>query len=109
MLEAQNRRIDDLMERIRLQQEKLDKQNVRIRTLQSQVSERCDARTHVPAPRSGCGDVFYRLVVFFSEISSPTCNFFSDPAVTAETLAAGGQRRRLRAERRPGATRLSRG
>lgn len=37
MLESQNRRIDDLMERIRLQQEKLDKQNVRIRTLQSQV------------------------------------------------------------------------
>lgn len=40
MLEAQNRRIDDLMERIRLQQEKLDKQNVRIRTLQSQVRKR---------------------------------------------------------------------
>lgn len=39
MLEAQNRRIDDLLERIRLQQEKLDKQNVRIRTLQSQVGE----------------------------------------------------------------------
>lgn len=38
MLENQNRRIDDLLERIRLQQEKLDKQNVRIRTLQSQVS-----------------------------------------------------------------------
>ncbi|CAG5896905.1 angiopoietin-related protein 4 [Menidia menidia] len=37
MLEAQSRRIDDLMERIRLQQEKLDKQNVRIRTLQSQI------------------------------------------------------------------------
>lgn len=41
MLEAQNRRIDDLLERIRLQQEKLDKQNVRIRTLQSQVSGAC--------------------------------------------------------------------
>lgn len=39
MLEAQNKRIDDLMERIRLQQEKLDKQNMRIRTLQSQVSK----------------------------------------------------------------------
>lgn len=38
MLDSQNRRIDDLVERIRLQQEKLDKQNVRIRTLQSQVS-----------------------------------------------------------------------
>lgn len=37
MLENQNRRIDDLLERIRLQQEKLDKQNVRIRTLQNQV------------------------------------------------------------------------
>ncbi|KAF7647127.1 hypothetical protein LDENG_00177190 [Lucifuga dentata] len=39
MLEAQNRRIDGLMERIRLQQEKLDKQNVRIRTLQSQIQQ----------------------------------------------------------------------
>ncbi|XP_068425374.1 angiopoietin-related protein 4 [Clinocottus analis] len=39
MLEAQNKRIDDLMERIRLQQDKLDKQNVRIRTLQSQVQQ----------------------------------------------------------------------
>ncbi|AWP04304.1 putative angiopoietin-related protein 4 [Scophthalmus maximus] len=37
MLESQNKRIDDLMGRIRLQQEKLDKQNVRIRTLQSQI------------------------------------------------------------------------
>lgn len=43
MLEAQNKRIDDLMGRIRLQQEKLDKQNVRIRTLQSQVGLRCIA------------------------------------------------------------------
>lgn len=42
MLEAQNKRIDDLMERIRLQQEKLDKQNVRIRTLQSQVRKHCN-------------------------------------------------------------------
>ncbi|XP_030607402.1 angiopoietin-related protein 4 [Archocentrus centrarchus] len=39
MLEAQNRRIDDLMERIRLQQEKLDKQSVRIRTLQSEIQQ----------------------------------------------------------------------
>lgn len=39
MLEAQNKRIDELMERIRLQQEKLDKQNVRIRTLQSQIHQ----------------------------------------------------------------------
>ncbi|CAK6952341.1 angiopoietin-related protein 4 [Scomber scombrus] len=39
MLEAQNKRIDDLMDRIRLQQEKLDKQNVRIRTLQSQIQQ----------------------------------------------------------------------
>jgi hypothetical protein len=37
MLEAQNKRIDDLVNRIRLQQDKLDKQNVRIRTLQNQV------------------------------------------------------------------------
>lgn len=39
MLENQNRRIDDLLERIRLQQEKLDKQNARIRTLQNQVGD----------------------------------------------------------------------
>ncbi|KAM4605080.1 angiopoietin-related protein 4 [Polymixia lowei] len=39
MLEAQNKRIDDLVSRIRLQQEKLDKQNVRIRTLQSQIQQ----------------------------------------------------------------------
>ncbi|XP_026139706.1 angiopoietin-related protein 4-like [Carassius auratus] len=37
MLEAQNKRIDDLVERIKQQQEKLDKQNVRIRTLQNQI------------------------------------------------------------------------
>ncbi|XP_023123421.1 angiopoietin-related protein 4 [Amphiprion ocellaris] len=48
MLEAQNRRIDDLMERIRLQQEKLDKQNVRIRTLQSQIQQ----SRQRPSPRS---------------------------------------------------------
>ncbi|XP_053739151.1 angiopoietin-related protein 4 [Synchiropus splendidus] len=39
LLEAQNRRIDDLMGRIRLQQEKLDKQNVRIRALQTQIQQ----------------------------------------------------------------------
>lgn len=49
MLEAQNRRIDDLMERIRLQQEKLDKQNVRIRTLQSQVSKCYKEQTNISA------------------------------------------------------------
>lgn len=37
MLEAQNKRIDDLVERIKQQQEKMDKQNVRIRTLQNQI------------------------------------------------------------------------
>ncbi|KAJ3595738.1 hypothetical protein NHX12_005041 [Muraenolepis orangiensis] len=37
MLEGQNKRIDDLLERIQLQQEKLDKQNMRIRSLQSQI------------------------------------------------------------------------
>uniref|UniRef100_A0A3Q2NZC6 Angiopoietin-like 4 n=1 Tax=Fundulus heteroclitus TaxID=8078 RepID=A0A3Q2NZC6_FUNHE len=48
MLEAQNRRIDDLVERIRLQQEKLDKQNMRIRTLQSQIQQPGQR----PSPRS---------------------------------------------------------
>ncbi|KAJ8374713.1 hypothetical protein SKAU_G00052930, partial [Synaphobranchus kaupii] len=42
MLEAQNRRIDGLVERIRQQQEKLEKQNVRIRTLQNQMKQRKD-------------------------------------------------------------------
>ncbi|XP_056599342.1 angiopoietin-related protein 4 [Triplophysa dalaica] len=37
MLEAQNKRIDELVERIKQQQEKLDKQNIRIRTLQNQI------------------------------------------------------------------------
>lgn len=54
MLEAQNKRIDDLMERIRLQQEKLDKQNVRIRTLQSQIQQ---SRQRAEAPRSSASDV----------------------------------------------------
>ncbi|XP_051990550.1 angiopoietin-related protein 4-like [Xyrauchen texanus] len=40
MLEAQNKRIDDLVERIKQQQEKLDKQNIRIRTLQNQIHMR---------------------------------------------------------------------
>ncbi|KAJ8277421.1 hypothetical protein GJAV_G00074980 [Gymnothorax javanicus] len=40
MLEAQNRRIDDLVERIRQQQEKLEKQNARIRALQNQMKQR---------------------------------------------------------------------
>ncbi|CAL8345897.1 unnamed protein product [Merluccius merluccius] len=43
MLEAQNKRIDDLMDRIQLQQEKLDKQNTRIRSLQSQIQQTKDA------------------------------------------------------------------
>lgn len=37
MMEAQNRRIDELVDRIKQQQEKLDKQNIRIRTLQNQI------------------------------------------------------------------------
>ncbi|MED6242612.1 hypothetical protein ATANTOWER_007322 [Ataeniobius toweri] len=48
MVETQNRRIDDLVERIRLQQEKLDKQNMRIRTLQSQIQ----LSGQRPSPRS---------------------------------------------------------
>lgn len=39
MMEAQNRRIDELVDRIKQQQEKLDKQNIRIRTLQNQVGQ----------------------------------------------------------------------
>ncbi|KAG9332204.1 hypothetical protein JZ751_015495 [Albula glossodonta] len=40
MLEEQTRRIDDLVDRIRQQQHKLDKQNVQIRTLQNQIQQR---------------------------------------------------------------------
>ncbi|KAJ8372927.1 hypothetical protein AAFF_G00275770 [Aldrovandia affinis] len=40
MLEAQNRRIDDLVGRIRQQQDNLETQNVRIRTLQNQIQQR---------------------------------------------------------------------
>ncbi|KAG7487916.1 hypothetical protein MATL_G00028430 [Megalops atlanticus] len=39
LLAAQSRRIDDLMERIRQQQEKLEKQSVRIRALHNQIKE----------------------------------------------------------------------
>uniref|UniRef100_A0A8C6SZ01 Angiopoietin-like 4 n=1 Tax=Neogobius melanostomus TaxID=47308 RepID=A0A8C6SZ01_9GOBI len=52
MLEAQNKRIDELMGRIRLQQEKLDKQNMRIRTLQSQIQlsrKRVDEAPRIPS------------------------------------------------------------
>ncbi|XP_076001239.1 angiopoietin-related protein 4 [Genypterus blacodes] len=59
MLEAQNRRIDDLMERIRLQQEKLDKQNVRIRTLQSQIPQ----ATEKPNLKSSSTDASLQPVV----------------------------------------------
>ncbi|KAK3514922.1 hypothetical protein QTP86_005224 [Hemibagrus guttatus] len=40
LLEVQNRRIDELVERIKQQQEKLDKQNIRIRALQNQIQMR---------------------------------------------------------------------
>ncbi|XP_040026716.1 angiopoietin-related protein 4 [Gasterosteus aculeatus] len=59
MLEAQNKRIDDLMERIRLQQEKLDKQNVRIRTLHSQVQQsrqRASSRSSNSDAQSGVAE-----------------------------------------------------
>ncbi|KAG2464331.1 ANGL4 protein, partial [Polypterus senegalus] len=53
-LEAQTRRIDELVERIQQQQEKLDKQNARIRTLQFQVR------------RSAQGAIHYHLIVRLS-------------------------------------------
>lgn len=62
MLEAQNRRIDHLVERIRLQQEKLDKQNVRIRTLQSQVRKRYNYSHSLQTNRSAS---HIRVIVFF--------------------------------------------
>ncbi|XP_066513461.1 angiopoietin-related protein 4-like isoform X1 [Hoplias malabaricus] len=44
MLEAQNQRIDELMEQIKQQQEKLDKQNIRLLTLQNQINSRNEHR-----------------------------------------------------------------
>uniref|UniRef100_H3BBS7 Angiopoietin like 4 n=1 Tax=Latimeria chalumnae TaxID=7897 RepID=H3BBS7_LATCH len=38
LMETQNKRIDDLLEKIKLQQQKLDKQNLRIKNLQSKVT-----------------------------------------------------------------------
>ncbi|KAJ0059046.1 hypothetical protein NL108_007301, partial [Boleophthalmus pectinirostris] len=81
MLEAQNKRIDDLMERIRLQQEKLDKQNVRIRTLQSQLlltlksglnQDKSQEKIGYKKVRSFCAQCFLRafsltnMFLFFS-------------------------------------------
>ncbi|CAB1317735.1 unnamed protein product [Coregonus sp. 'balchen'] len=59
MLEAQNKRIDDLVNRIQLQQDKLEKQNVRIRTLQHQIQ----LKKERPAFRqmaSDCHELFLR-------------------------------------------------
>uniref|UniRef100_A0A672QME2 Angiopoietin-related protein 4-like n=1 Tax=Sinocyclocheilus grahami TaxID=75366 RepID=A0A672QME2_SINGR len=56
MLEAQNKRIDDLVERIKQQQEKLDKQNVRIRTLQNQFV----VFLYLSAMASDCHELFLR-------------------------------------------------
>ncbi|XP_022542700.1 angiopoietin-related protein 4 [Astyanax mexicanus] len=73
MLEAQNQRIDELVERIKQQQEKLDKQNTRIRTLQNQIQmrndrsflkhrpEESDEQQDSPAETaSNCHDLFLR-------------------------------------------------
>lgn len=67
MLEGQNKRIDDLMERIRLQQEKLDKQNVRIRTLQSQVR-----KGHDQAQLRHAKPLYY----YFRVIHVKICHYF---------------------------------
>lgn len=40
MMETQSRRIDDLVERVRQQQDKLDKQNVRLQALQAEVKKK---------------------------------------------------------------------
>lgn len=85
MLEAQNRRIDDLVERIKLQQEKLDKQNVRIRTLQSQVRKQLRIqrkRFCIPHQNKFFLLVFYYFFIF-SAISLLTLNLF--PGATVKT------------------------
>ncbi|KAL7850815.1 hypothetical protein AOLI_G00211710 [Acnodon oligacanthus] len=74
MLEAQNQRIDELVERIKQQQDKLDKQNIRLRTLQSQIqtrderqkedetqqNENVEQRDSPVAQSSDCHDLFLR-------------------------------------------------
>ncbi|KAB5535990.1 hypothetical protein PHYPO_G00124190 [Pangasianodon hypophthalmus] len=72
LLEAQNQRIDELVERIKQQQEKLDKQNIRIRALQNEMQMRKESlnpsadevRTEqqdtTTATASNCQDVFLR-------------------------------------------------
>lgn len=72
MLEAQNRRIDDLMERISLQQEKLDKQSVRIRTLQSEVRTRMMNDEMI----MNYTNLYIYYFVMFSGISSLIRNLF---------------------------------
>lgn len=82
MLETQNRRIDDLVERIRLQQEKLDKQNVRIKTLQSQVKKQLRTkRVHLSAS--------YKLFFFFFSLVS----YFSKLMVLSELFQAQQSRK----------------
>lgn len=74
MLEAQNRRIDDLVERIKLQQEKLDKQNVRIRTLQSQVRKQLRIqRKRFCIPHQNKVVVFVGILLFFSYFLQSHC------------------------------------
>ncbi|XP_026998312.1 angiopoietin-related protein 4 [Tachysurus fulvidraco] len=70
LLETQNRRIDELVERIKQQQEKLDKQNIRIRALQNQIqmkkeklnpsARRTEQQDTPPATAANCHDVFLR-------------------------------------------------
>lgn len=78
MLEAQNRRIDDLVERIKLQQEKLDKQNVRIRTLQSQVRKQLRIqRKRFCIPHQNKVVVFCWYFIIFSYFLHSHCWFWT--------------------------------
>lgn len=88
MLEAQNKRIDELMDRIRLQQEKLDKQNVRIRTLQSQVRKPRKQRANT---RICIAHHHFQMLFQCSEISCFS-NFASGATDTSEDVLAEQQR-----------------
>ncbi|KAJ1084795.1 hypothetical protein NDU88_004941 [Pleurodeles waltl] len=77
LMDAQNKRIDELMEKIKLQQYKLDKQNLQIKSLQSKIQ---DNKTVSPKWRSvlrkKAKDVSERQNA--SNVAAETLNFPTD-------------------------------
>lgn len=77
LMDSQNKRIDELMEKIKLQQYKLDKQNLQIKSLQSKIQ---DNKTVSPKWRSALRkkskDVSERENA--SNVAAETSNFLTD-------------------------------